>query len=56
MNIKQYLDSTYLKTPEQFGLTEAENTTIAKEFIQEAIDENFKLIINSSQYRFHRQK
>jgi len=45
MNIKQYLDSTYLKTPSQAGLTEAENTIVAKEFIQEAIDENFKLIM-----------
>jgi len=45
MNIKQYLDSTYLKTPSQAGLTEAENTIIAKEFIQEAINENFKLIM-----------
>ncbi|NDP26884.1 MAG: deoxyribose-phosphate aldolase, partial [Flavobacterium sp.] len=45
MNIKQYLDSTYLKTPSQAGLTEAENTLIVKEFIQEAIDENFKLIM-----------
>lgn len=45
MNIKQYLDSTYLKTPTQAGLSEAENTKIAKEFIQEAIDENFKLIM-----------
>ena len=45
MNIKQYLDSTYLKTPSQAGLTEAENTIIVKEFIQEAIDENFKLIM-----------
>jgi deoxyribose-phosphate aldolase len=45
MNIKQYLDSTYLKTPEQAGLTEAENTIIVKGFIQEAIDENFKLIM-----------
>jgi len=45
MNIKQYLDSTYLKTPSQAGLTEAENTIAAKEFIQEAIDENFKLIM-----------
>lgn len=45
MNIKQYLDSTYLKTPSQAGLSEAENTIIAKEFIQEAIDENFKLIM-----------
>lgn len=45
MNIKQYLDSTYLKTPIQAGLTEAENTIVVKEFIQEAIDENFKLIM-----------
>ena len=45
MNIKQYLDSTYLKTPEQAGLTDAENTVIVKEFIQEAIEENFKLIM-----------
>ncbi len=45
MNLKQYLDSTYLKTASQAGLSEAENTIIAKEFIQEAIDENFKLIM-----------
>ena len=45
MNIKQYLDSTYLKTPEQAGLSETENTTIVQQFIQEAIDEDFKLIM-----------
>ncbi len=45
MNIKQYLDSTYLKTPNQSGLSEAENTIVAKGFIQEAIEENFKLIM-----------
>jgi len=45
MNIKQYLDSTYLKTNEQAGLTEIENENVAKGFIQEAIDENFKLIM-----------
>jgi len=45
MNIKQYLDSTYLKTPSQAGLTEMQNTAIVKEFIQEAIDERFKLIM-----------
>lgn len=45
MNIKHYLDSTYLKTPEQAGLSEAENTTIVQQFIQEAIDEDFKLIM-----------
>lgn len=45
MNIKQYLDSTYLKTAEQAGVSEVENTMIAKKFIQEAIDEHFKLIM-----------
>ena len=45
MNIKQYLDSTYLKTPSQAGLSEAENEIIVKGFIQEAIDEHFKLIM-----------
>lgn len=45
MDIKQYLDSTYLKTPEQAGLNEAENIIVVKEFIQEAINEKFKLIM-----------
>ncbi len=45
MNVKNYLDSTYLKTNEQAGLSEQENENIAKGFIQEAIDENFKLIM-----------
>ena len=45
MNIKQYLDSTYLKTAEQAKLSEKENTSVVKEFIQEAIEEHFKLIM-----------
>ncbi len=45
MNIKNYLDSTYLKTPEQAGLSVEENTKIVQGFIQEAIDEGFKLIM-----------
>ena len=45
MNIKSYLDSTYLKTPEQAGLTVTENTKVVKNFVQEAIDEGFKLIM-----------
>ena len=45
MNIKQYLDSTYLKTAAQAGLSEADHSIIVKECIQEAIDENFKLIM-----------
>lgn len=45
MDIKNYLDSTYLKTAEQAGLSVAENNKIVKSFIQEAIDYNFKLIM-----------
>lgn len=45
MNIKQYLDSTYLKTASQAGLSEKENRELAQSFIQEAISEKFKLIM-----------
>ncbi|WP_284653675.1 deoxyribose-phosphate aldolase [Flavobacterium terrisoli] len=45
MNVKLYLDSTYLKTAAQAGLSEQENDTIVQGFIQEAIDEGFKLIM-----------
>lgn len=45
MNIKQYLDSTYLKTAEQAGLLAEENIKIVENCIQEAIDEKFKLIM-----------
>jgi deoxyribose-phosphate aldolase len=45
MNIKQYLDSTYLKTADQAGVSEKKNVEIVKECIQEAIDEGFKLIM-----------
>lgn len=45
MNIKQYLDSTYLKTASQAGVSEEENKVIAQFFIEEAIAENFKLIM-----------
>jgi deoxyribose-phosphate aldolase len=45
MNIKDYLDSTYLKTAEQAGISEDENIKIVVACIQEAIDERFKLIM-----------
>jgi deoxyribose-phosphate aldolase len=45
MNIKQYLDSTYLKTATQAGLSEEDNSLVVKGFIQEAMDEGFKLIM-----------
>lgn len=45
MNIKHYLDATYLKTAVQAQLTEAENAAVVQANIQEAIDEDFKLIM-----------
>lgn len=45
MNIKHYLDSTYLKTPAQAGLTFDENKIVVEGFIKEAIEEGFKLIM-----------
>jgi deoxyribose-phosphate aldolase len=45
MDIKQYFDSTYLKTAEQAGLSDAENEAIVKKAVNEAIEENFKLVM-----------
>lgn len=45
MDIKQYLDATYLKTAEQAGLTPEENTVVVKKNVQEAIEEGFKLVM-----------
>ncbi|TDW46346.1 deoxyribose-phosphate aldolase [Flavobacterium sp. 270] len=45
MNVKPYLDSTYLKTASQAGLSEAENTIVVKNAIAEAVEEGFKLIM-----------
>lgn len=50
MNIKQYLDSTYLKTANQAGISEEHNQNIAIEFIHEAIEEGFKLIMIRPEY------
>src|SRR5690606_38611117 len=45
MNLKQYLDSTYLKTASQAGLSEEENLKVAEQCIDEAITAAFKLIM-----------
>lgn len=45
MNIKQYLDSTYLKTAEQAEVSADENREVVKNYIHEAIIEQFKLIM-----------
>ena len=45
MNIKNYLDSTYLVTAEQNHISEKENTVLVQRFVQEAIDLKFKLVM-----------
>ncbi|MFB9078744.1 deoxyribose-phosphate aldolase [Flavobacterium procerum] len=50
MNVKQYLDSTYLKTASQAGLSEAENRIVVENSIAEAIQEGFKLVMIRSEY------
>jgi deoxyribose-phosphate aldolase len=50
MNIKQYLDSTYLKTASQAGLSEEENDIVVENAITEAIIDGFKLIMILPEY------
>jgi len=50
MNVKQYLDSTYLKTASQAGLSDAENALVVKNIIVEAIKEEFKLVMIRPEY------
>lgn len=50
MNVKQYLDSTYLKTASQAGISEAENRDIVIATINEAIAEGFKLVMIRPKY------
>jgi len=45
MDIRQYLDSTYLKTAQQAGLSETDNLVVAQNVIAEAIREKFKLVM-----------
>ena len=43
MNINTYLDSTYLKTAQQAGISESETEKKVKGLVNEAIENNFKL-------------
>lgn len=43
--IKQYIDSTYLKLPEQAGLSYEENRNVVVATIAEAIEYQFKLVM-----------
>ena len=56
MDISQFLDSTYLKTPEQAGLNDAENLQVVRNAISEAIEYNFKrVMIRPDMVRIARQ-
>jgi deoxyribose-phosphate aldolase len=50
MDIKKYLDSTYLKTPEQAGVSEEETTQNVKNLINEAIENGFYLVMIRPNY------
>lgn len=45
MDIRSFLDSTYLKTPIQAGLDEIQNQIVVEDFVKEAIQEGFKLVM-----------
>ena len=45
MNIENYLESTYLKTSEETNLSNIQIKSIIKSLVNEAVDNNFKLIM-----------
>ena len=45
MNIENYLESTYLKTSEESNLSNIQIKSIIKRLVNEAVDNNFKLIM-----------
>ena len=50
MLIKNYLDATYLKLPEQAGLNADENNQVVLDFVKEAIAFDFKAVMIRPQY------
>jgi deoxyribose-phosphate aldolase len=50
MEISQYLDSTYLRTPQQSGLTEAQTFETVRELTDEAIKYHFKEVMIRPNY------
>ncbi len=49
-DVGQYIDSTYLKTPEQAGIGEEETDVIVFDTIKNAIDHNMKLVMIRPEY------
>lgn len=50
INIQAHLDSTYLKTPQQSGLTLEQTSKKVRELVQECINEGFVLAMIRPQY------
>ncbi|HEX8561809.1 MAG TPA: deoxyribose-phosphate aldolase [Flavobacterium sp.] len=50
MDIRQFLDSTYLKTAEQAGVSKDANAKIVRDFVTEAIEERFKAVMIRPEY------
>ena len=50
INIAQYLDSTYLKTPQQAGISEQETLQIVKDLAQEAINHHIFAVMIRPDY------
>ncbi|WP_313374932.1 deoxyribose-phosphate aldolase [Chishuiella sp.] len=50
MNINKYLDSTYLKTPEQAGISNSDTLDLVHELAQEAIDNSIYAVMIRPDY------
>jgi len=49
-NVGEYIDSTYLKTSDQAGISDEETDTIVLNTIQDAIEHNMKLVMIRPEY------
>ena len=45
MNVADYLDSTYLKTAEQAGISQEQTEQNVRDLVLEAIENKFKLVM-----------
>ncbi len=50
IQIKNYLDSTYLKTPQQAGISEEETISKVKDLVKEAIENHFYAVMIRPDY------
>ncbi|WP_111706867.1 deoxyribose-phosphate aldolase [Lutibacter citreus] len=50
VNVNQFLESTYLKTPKQAGITQEETKKIVEKLIIEAVNNKFKLVMIRPNY------